>query len=176
MSLNYKSPTLSHPRANLGGKGLWRSPEGWECPQQALIGRLVLMKFLKWIYLHPSPLPWPGCVFPAIFGRFPMEYSLWEREFWLQKSRVRSGSASSVPSPWLSSTNPAVTQLPGFHQQLNQMMEASKCIFFGKLGWISDPGPSRSCCSNSSGIALSCRGFECPAEPSKSNFHPFPFF
>lgn len=79
--------TLSHPRANLGGKGLWRSPESWECPQWA--------EEFPQVYLF-TPFPCPGCVFRATFGIFPVEYSLWEREFWLQKSRVRSGSAFTL--------------------------------------------------------------------------------
>lgn len=148
----------------MGGKGLWRSPASWECPQQALINRLMLMKFLKCIYLHSHHPPALPCVSTATFGNSPVEYSLWGREFWLQKSRVRSGTGSSVPCP--DSAAPILQWLS---------CKEIKCCKRGNDSFSGNWGEAEldSCSGN---IQNNNSGIECSAEPSKGNFHPFPFF
>lgn len=137
------------------------------------------MKFLKCIYLHPSPVLRAAvlCVHSHLwnipYGIFPVGKGIlapkepcqvWQCELCAFTLTQQHKSCSD--------------SAPRFNQQLSQMMEASKCIFFGKLGWVSDPGSSRSCCSNSSGIALSCPGFAgiwVPCWAFKVKLSPFSF-
>lgn len=57
----------------------------------------------------------------ATFGRFPGEHSLWEGTFWLQKSRVRAGSALALTRQHKSCSDSA----PGLQQQLEETLEAN---------------------------------------------------
>lgn len=112
--------------------------ESWECPQQALIGRLVLMKFLKCIYLHLHNSPTlPHCKeqLSALLARLCVHSHLWKipcGRFPVGKGcfgSKRAVSGLAVRALCLRSDSaaqvPAVTQLPGFNQQLNKMFEAN---------------------------------------------------
>lgn len=146
--------------------------ESWECPQRALIGRLVLMKFLKCIYLHLHNSPTlPHCreQLSALLARLCIHSHLWKipyGRFPVGKSVLASKEPCQVwqcelcaftltkqhkSLQWLSSQALISSWIKCLKQMLLVMQRIGK-----RQGWIPDPGTSRSRYSNNSGITVFC--------------------